>query len=52
MNQVECYNYDGYWEDMGSIEAFYEANIESTRKKSSAFKSVCYLLPGKMTIQA
>ncbi|XXG44604.1 hypothetical protein AAC387_Pa01g4359 [Persea americana] len=35
--KVQSYTYDGYWEDMGSIEAFYQANIESTRKKSSAF---------------
>ena len=42
MNQIQSYTYDGYWEDMGSMEAFYQANIESTRKKSSTFKSVSY----------
>ncbi|KAL5998422.1 hypothetical protein ACLOJK_009362 [Asimina triloba] len=42
MNQVQAYLYDGYWEDMGTIEAFYLANMESTQKTTSGFKSVLF----------
>jgi glucose-1-phosphate adenylyltransferase len=28
--QVQAYLYDGYWEDIGTIRAFYEANLQLT----------------------
>jgi glucose-1-phosphate adenylyltransferase len=28
--KIKVYNYDGYWEDIGTIRAFYEANIMLT----------------------
>ena len=28
---VDAYEFDGYWEDIGTIRAFYEANLELTR---------------------
>ena len=28
--KIKVYNYDGYWEDIGTIKAFYEANIMLT----------------------
>ncbi|XP_058101861.1 inactive glucose-1-phosphate adenylyltransferase small subunit 2, chloroplastic-like isoform X2 [Magnolia sinica] len=48
--KVQAYIYDGYWEDMGTIEAFYRANMESTRKTTSGFNffdrdSPLYTLP-------
>ncbi|CAH2044809.1 unnamed protein product [Thlaspi arvense] len=30
--QVQAYLYDGYWEDIGTIEAFYNANLGITKK--------------------
>ncbi|XP_076927402.1 inactive glucose-1-phosphate adenylyltransferase small subunit 2, chloroplastic-like [Bidens hawaiensis] len=30
--KVHAYRFDGYWEDMTSIEAYYKANMESTMK--------------------
>ncbi|ERN20171.1 hypothetical protein AMTR_s00066p00103550 [Amborella trichopoda] len=30
--KVETYMHDGYWEDIGNIEAFYQANMEITKK--------------------
>ncbi|KAL1537191.1 glucose-1-phosphate adenylyltransferase [Salvia divinorum] len=30
--RVQAYLYDGYWEDIGTIEAFYNANLGITRK--------------------
>ncbi|XP_057957065.1 inactive glucose-1-phosphate adenylyltransferase small subunit 2, chloroplastic [Malania oleifera] len=35
--KVQAYLFDGYWEDMRSIEAFYQANLESTKGKSMGF---------------
>jgi glucose-1-phosphate adenylyltransferase len=29
--QVSAFEFDGYWEDIGTIRAFYEANLELTR---------------------
>lgn len=39
-DQVNAYRFDGYWEDMRSIEAFYNANMESTKKANMGYKSV------------
>ncbi|KAL8136670.1 hypothetical protein V2J09_002671 [Rumex salicifolius] len=30
--RVQAYMYDGYWEDIGTIEAFYNANLGITKK--------------------
>jgi len=30
--RVQAYLYDGYWEDIGTIEAFYNANLGITKK--------------------
>ncbi|XP_018844727.1 inactive glucose-1-phosphate adenylyltransferase small subunit 2, chloroplastic isoform X4 [Juglans regia] len=48
--KVQAFLFDGYWEDMRSIEAFYLANMESTKKADMAFnffdkKSPIYTLP-------
>uniref|UniRef100_A0A2N9I3J6 Nucleotidyl transferase domain-containing protein n=1 Tax=Fagus sylvatica TaxID=28930 RepID=A0A2N9I3J6_FAGSY len=34
---VQAFIFDGYWEDMRSIEAFYQANMESTKKSNIGF---------------
>lgn len=39
-DQVYAYRFDGYWEDMRSIGAFYNANMESTKKANMGYKSV------------
>lgn len=38
--QVQAYLYDGYWEDIGTIEAFYNANLGITKKPVPDFRSV------------
>ncbi|KAM7489343.1 hypothetical protein LguiB_026827 [Lonicera macranthoides] len=35
--KVHGYQFDGYWEDMRNIEAFYRANMESTKKTNMAY---------------
>ncbi|KAK9287910.1 hypothetical protein L1049_016354 [Liquidambar formosana] len=35
--KVQAYLFDGYWEDMRSIEAFYRANMESTKKENMGY---------------
>ncbi|KAK4801412.1 hypothetical protein SAY86_021899 [Trapa natans] len=35
--KVEAYLFDGYWEDMGSIGAFYRASMENTTKSTARF---------------
>lgn len=37
--QVQAYLYDGYWEDIGTIEAFYNANLGITKKPVPDFRS-------------
>lgn len=32
---VQAYLYDGYWEDIGTIEAFYNANLSLTKDNPS-----------------
>ncbi len=34
---VQAYLFNGYWEDIGTIEAFYEANIALTKQPDPAF---------------
>lgn len=34
---VQAYLFDGYWEDIGTIEAFYEANLALTKQPKPAF---------------
>ncbi|AFZ31180.1 Glucose-1-phosphate adenylyltransferase [Gloeocapsa sp. PCC 7428] len=36
-HNVQAYLFDGYWEDIGTIEAFYEANLALTRQPQPAF---------------
>ncbi|KAI8537131.1 hypothetical protein RHMOL_Rhmol09G0001800 [Rhododendron molle] len=48
--KVNAYRFDGYWEDMRSIEAFYDANMESTKKENMGYNfydkdSPLYTLP-------
>lgn len=38
--QVQAYLYDGYWEDIGTIEAFYNANLGITKKPVPDFRYV------------
>ncbi|XP_075488182.1 inactive glucose-1-phosphate adenylyltransferase small subunit 2, chloroplastic isoform X2 [Primulina tabacum] len=37
--KVQAYQFDGYWEDMRSIEAYYRVNMELTRRTNKAFNS-------------
>ncbi|MGF1497197.1 MAG: glucose-1-phosphate adenylyltransferase [Elainellaceae cyanobacterium] len=34
---IQAYLFNGYWEDIGTIEAFYEANLALTRQPRPAF---------------
>ncbi len=34
---VQAYLYNGYWEDIGTIESFYQANLDLTRHPEPAF---------------
>lgn len=40
--QVEAYVFGGYWEDMKNIQAFYQANMQSTKKADMGYKSVTF----------
>ncbi|KAF6141357.1 hypothetical protein GIB67_008534 [Kingdonia uniflora] len=56
--KVQAYLYDGYWEDIGTIEAFYNANLGITKKpvpdfsfydrSSPIYTQPRYLPPSKM----
>ncbi|KAI3813666.1 hypothetical protein L1987_18395 [Smallanthus sonchifolius] len=35
--KIHAYRYDGYWEDMRSIEAYYKVNMESTKKTNMKY---------------
>ena len=37
---VQAYLYDGYWEDIGTIEAFYQANLALTKNPKPDYRSV------------
>ncbi|XP_068651440.1 inactive glucose-1-phosphate adenylyltransferase small subunit 2, chloroplastic [Aristolochia californica] len=44
--KVEAYLYEGHWDHLSNIEAYYHANIDYTKKKPSQFKDVpVYTLP-------
>ncbi|XP_042479312.1 inactive glucose-1-phosphate adenylyltransferase small subunit 2, chloroplastic isoform X2 [Macadamia integrifolia] len=48
--KVQSYTFDGYWEDMRSIEAFYQANMDVTKRSTLGFNfydknSPLYTLP-------
>lgn len=36
--KVQAYLFDGYWEDIGTIEAFYNANLGITKKPVPDFR--------------
>lgn len=36
---IQAYLYDGYWEDIGTVEAFYEANLALTDEPVPKFRS-------------
>ncbi|KAJ0051389.1 hypothetical protein Pint_01790 [Pistacia integerrima] len=38
--RVQAYLYDGYWEDIGTIEAFYNANLGITKKPIPDFSVI------------
>jgi NDP-sugar pyrophosphorylase family protein len=42
---IQAYLYDGYWEDIGTIEAFYDANLALTDNPSPKFRSVKGITP-------
>lgn len=51
--KVEAYLFDGYWENMGSIRAFYQANMESTKMTNIRYDfydrmSPLYTLPRRL----
>ncbi|KAF5808122.1 putative glucose-1-phosphate adenylyltransferase [Helianthus annuus] len=50
--QVQAYLYDGYWEDIGTIEAFYHANLGITKKPVPDFRSACYTTYNKLVKSA
>ena len=35
---VQAYLYDGYWEDIGTIEAFYNANLALTKNPKPDYR--------------
>jgi hypothetical protein len=35
---IQAYLYDGYWEDIGTVEAFYEANLALTDSPQPKFR--------------
>jgi ADP-glucose pyrophosphorylase len=35
---IQAYLYDGYWEDIGTVEAFYEANLALTDSPTPKFR--------------
>jgi len=34
-HRVQCHLFDGYWEDIGTIKSFFEANLELTRPNAA-----------------
>lgn len=41
---MQAYLYDGYWEDIGTIEAFYNANLGITKKPVPDFRYIILFL--------
>ena len=44
---VQAYLYQGYWEDIGTVEAFYESNLALTDNPTPKFRcpQTSFLLP-------
>ena len=42
---VQAYLYDGYWEDIGTIEAFYNANLALTKNPKPDYRSASHDMP-------
>jgi len=40
---VQAYLYDGYWEDIGTIEAFYQANLALTKNPKPDYRSAIFV---------
>lgn len=40
---MQAYLFDGYWEDIGTIEAFYNANLGITKKPVPDFRYVLWI---------
>ncbi|MFS7968758.1 putative glucose-1-phosphate adenylyltransferase [Helianthus anomalus] len=49
---VQAYLYDGYWEDIGTIEAFYHAILGIIKKPVPDFRSACYTTYNKLVKSA
>ena len=41
---VQAYLYQGYWEDIGTVEAFYESNLALTDNPAPKFRCLRYFL--------
>lgn len=41
---IQAYLYDGYWEDIGTVEAFYEANLALTDEPIPKFRQALYYI--------
>ena len=37
---VQAYAFQGYWEDIGTVQAFYQSNIALTNPATAQFRSV------------
>ncbi len=40
---IQAYLFDGYWEDIGTIEAFYNSNLALTDHPKPAFRFAAYI---------
>ena len=36
--KVQAYAFQGYWEDIGTVEAFYNSNLALTNPETAAFR--------------
>ena len=43
---IQAYLYDGYWEDIGTIEAFYESNLALTDNPRPKFRWLHHVMCG------
>ena len=48
---IQAYLYDGYWEDIGTVEAFYEANLALTDEPVPKFRHAPQHLGGLLLAQ-
>lgn len=49
---VQAYLYDGYWEDIGTVEAFYDANLALTDEPAPKFRCTPVCSPPERERQA